>query len=1215
MHLRIRTFPIPNMKRIPLLATLLASLTLAGSPKAAVLKSITADQSQTGNEAAKAFDADAESKWSALGRGHWIQCELSDAVSLSQVGVGFYHGERDYAFDIRTSNDGKNWRAPQKFQSKGQERVVAYKIPNIKTRWVRLTVHGSNKNDWANIHTIHLPGISPGPTPAPGAATTDTYLVTEWASDPSIANSVAISLDDRGRAYITVAKRRKQSSLDIRHHQDLVKMDLSLTTVEERRAWYRDYLTGQSWVPDRNGDGKRDWQDLTVQKDSLMQVIDKNGDGKAETIQTLGEFHNEVTGISAGVLAVGHDVFVAAEPDFLRFVDKDGDGIPEEKQVVATGFQVHMGQGGHNLSGVTLGPDGRVYWSLADKGHFLQTKEGKTYHMPNAGGIFRCEMDGSRVERYSSGERNAQELAFDSHGNLFSMDNDGDYPGEKERSLYITEGSEHGWRLNWQWLRKQDFIKISGIDAYNPWMDEKLFLPDRKDHAAYLTPTIGNFGPGPCGFTANPGTALSLALADCFFMTNQKSEVRVFRFTEKGAYFEFKEQSAIKGGVSNTGLAIGPDGALYSASYGSKRGSIHRFDVAEENRHPAREETQKILALDATQATDEVLKRWLNNPDQRVRMKGQFELVRQKKFGVFQFTFNDPEATRVGKLHAIWGMGQLARQAPAYLAHLTQAWESGDPELIAQCAKVTGETPGNIQEIAGLQNYLLKSLAHQAPRVKFFSAIALGNHGVKSAAPSLVALLESGGSTDAYLRHAAVMGLKGAMSTGQLASLSTHQSRSVRLGAIVALRKLKSPQVKAFLKDKDELVLLEAARAIHDDQSIPDALPALSLLLERKGLTNEALIRRVINAAFRVGSLSGLQRLEAYLKHGEGSSNMKRTALASILWWSEPPVLDPVEGRYRKHSPRDDKPVQAAVTRLNPILMADNDLREVLLNGVSVRGEIKWLQGASKHFGTLNSALQIRLLEALAKTKSPDLKKFVAAALGSSDPKVQEKARQYANQAGLPLLNLLLTLLDEAKPAGQGQAVIQLATIKDPRATKKMNDLIAAYRAGKAAPAWKLELWQAAKTKGIDLPETPDRLYFGGNAERGRKLVLNHAAAQCIRCHQLGKDGSNLGPNLSKIGARRTREHLVTSMLQPTKEISEGYGTIVLKTRDGEEINGLLTRKSEDFWVVTMADGKKRNLRPHEISSHTLSSTMPPLGALMKAEEIRDVVEYLSELK
>ena len=89
------------------------------------------------------------------------------------------------------------------------------------------------------------------------------------------------------------------------------------------------------------------------------------------------------------MLAVGDDVFVAAEPDFLRYYDSDGDGFPETEQLVATGMQVHMGQGGHNLSGAALGPDGRVYWSLGDKGHFVQTKEGKTYHMPNSGAIFR----------------------------------------------------------------------------------------------------------------------------------------------------------------------------------------------------------------------------------------------------------------------------------------------------------------------------------------------------------------------------------------------------------------------------------------------------------------------------------------------------------------------------------------------------------------------------------------------------------------------------------------------------------------------------------------------------------------------------------------------------------------------------------------------------------------------------------------------------------
>ena len=81
------------------------------------------------------------------------------------------------------------------------------------------------------------------------------YKVTEWANEPSLTNSVGISIDDKGNAYLTVSKRRKQSSLDIRHHQDLVKQDLSFNTVEERRAYYKTELTGKSWIPDRNNDG------------------------------------------------------------------------------------------------------------------------------------------------------------------------------------------------------------------------------------------------------------------------------------------------------------------------------------------------------------------------------------------------------------------------------------------------------------------------------------------------------------------------------------------------------------------------------------------------------------------------------------------------------------------------------------------------------------------------------------------------------------------------------------------------------------------------------------------------------------------------------------------------------------------------------------------------------------------------------------------------
>ena len=1208
------------MNRAAILAAVAFGLTfLPDLARSATFKEIVADQEQEGNPAIAAFDGDQNTRWAAFGLGRWIQFELYESKEVSEIGIGFANGDRDYGFDIRTSEDGERWSEPIEFQSGGKSGIQSYRFAPRRVRLVRVTVYGSDANEWANIHTLHAPGISVEPVPRMGDSARSRFVVTEWASHPAIANSVGISLDDRGRAYVTIAKRRKQSSLDIRYHQDLVKKDLSLTTVDERRAWYRDYLSGKEWVPDRNRDGLRDWRDLTVQKDNVTRVSDVDGDGLADSLRILNEYHSEVTGIAGGVLAVGSDVFVAVEPDFLRYVDEDGDGFPETERLVATGFQVHMGQGGHNLSGVALGPDGRIYWSLGDKGHHVKTEEGRVFHAPNSGAVFRCEMDGSNVERYSMGERNAQELAFDAYGNLFSMDNDGDYPGEMERALYITEGSDHGWRLNWQWLRKQDFTKISGIDAYNPWMEEKLFLPARPGAAAYITPTIGNFGPGPCGFTANPGTALGPAFADCFFMTNQKSEVRVFKFRPNGAFFAFEELSPIKGGVQNTGLAFGPDGALYAASYGGKRGVIHRFDVADGERHLRRTETQDILWRNSKEVDRDELAQWLDHPDQRVRMKGQFELVRRLEFGKLQLAFRDEARTTLGKLHAIWGIGQIARRVPPLIECLAPVWGSDVPELIAQAAKVVGDTPPS-PVVVSLMDKLVAGLWHESPRVRFFTATALGNHGdnpiAQRAGPALLEILESSGASDPYLFHAAAMGIKGTMSPSQLAELSTHKSVAVRLGAIVALRRLRAAEVRVFLADGDELVLLEAARAIHDDLSIHPALPDLSAVLERDGLRNEALMRRVINAAFRGGSLTDLRRLEAYLVRGEGSAKLRRTALASILWWSDPPVLDPVEGRYRKHAQRDLQLANATVRRLMPVILADTELTEVLLNGVIERGEEQWLEGVRERNAIWPASIQVRFLDALARTTAPDLREFVQNGLSSNHAQVREKAREHAAAAGVPLLDLLLSILRDPKSAGKGQAVLQLAKLDDPRARKALAELIGDYQAGEAAPDWKLELWQAAKSTGIELPETPDRFEFGGDPKRGRKLVMEHAAAQCVRCHQVGDTvGSTMGPDLTKIGAIRDRAHLVASMLEPSRDISDGYGTVVLKTRGGQEFAGVLSKTTESEWTITLADSTEQKIRPGDVESHILTSAMPAMGVLLNPEEIRDVVSYLATLK
>ncbi len=1172
------------------------------------IKAATAADAQDGNPPVGAFDADPGTRWSSHGHGRWVQAELSAPLRIDSVRIGFHHGERDYGFEIFTSPDGGRWQSGTggRLQSRGEAGTVAYAIGPVEARFVRVTVYGSEASPWANIHTIALPGVPPLESSAGEARA--------WVADPALKNGVALSLDDRGNAYVAVSERRKQSSLDIRHHQDLVERDLSLTTVEERRAWYREDFTGAGWLPDRDGDGTRDWRDLTVQRDRVVRVRPHG------SVEEVDAFHSEVTGIAAGVLAVGADLFVAAEPDFYRYTDSDGDGLPDRggRQLVATGFQVHMGQGGHNMSGVALGSDGRVYWSLGDKGHCVETAEGALYHMPNAGAVFRCELDGSGVERFSTGERNAQELAFDAFGNLFSMDNDGDYPGEMERALYITEGSEHGWRLNWQWLGKGEFGKISGLPAYNPWMDEKLFLPDREGHAAYLTPTIGNFGPGPCGFAANPGTALSPGLGTSFFMTNQKGEVRVFEFEPEGASFRFGERPKLSGGVNNTGLAFGPDGALYAASYGAGDGAVYRFDVPEAERHPLRAETAAILATPSAEAAPEALVAWLDHADRRVRMKGQLELARRGADGGVQHLQRAlvEAETPVGRLHSVWGIGQLARRDPDLLPLLAPAWESGEPELVAQAAKVTGEVEGGAADLPALR----AGLAHASPRVRFFCAIALGNRGDRASAPALVELLATGGAEDAYLRHAAVMGLKGAMTPGELAGLASHESRTVRLGAVVALRKLAAPEVRAFLADADELVVLEAARAIHDDASIPAALPDLAAVLKRDDLSGEAALRRAINAALRVGAERDLDLLVGFLRRGTASATLQRCALASILWWSAPPVLDAVEGRYRKHAPRDGAGADAAVAALSDVIFASEELTEVLLDGVALRGEPAWLAGAGERFAAWPPGLQRRYLAASAKVASPELARFVQLALGSEDAAVREEARRHADAAGLAAVDLLLAELDAPGPWGKGAAVLGLADLDDPAAGEALGELFERYRAGGIDPRWKLEVWRAAAAKGVDLPATPDRLERGGDPGRGRGIVFTHAAAQCLRCHQIGERGgggpaAGIGPDLSGIGAKLGRRELVEALADPSASVADGYGTVLLELAGGERVAGTLKARTDSAWTVVLPDAGERVVEAGAVAAHSVLSLMPPMGAILQPEEIRDVVSYLATLR
>src|SRR5690606_32398087 len=197
---------------------------------------------------------------------------------------------------------------------------------------------------------------------------------------------------------------------------------------------------------------------------------------------------------------------------------------------------------------------------------------------------------------------------------------------------------------------------------------------------------------------------------------------------------------------------------------------------------------------------------------------------------------------------------------------------------------------------------------------------------------------------------------------------SNHASPAVRLGAVLALRRMAHLGIANFLNDQDEYIVTEAARAINDDYSIEAALPALGDLLKNTNFTNEALIRRSINANLRVGTREALNNLIAYAEKETAPVAMRREALQSIGTWTKPSVLDRVDGRFRGEITRELAPVQQATSTSLSRLLSHQE-PQLRLEAAKALGQLKISEGVSgllaKLKGDPSAEVKIASLHAL----------------------------------------------------------------------------------------------------------------------------------------------------------------------------------------------------------------------------------------------------------
>ncbi len=139
----------------------------------------------------------------------------------------------------------------------------------------------------------------------------------------------------------------------------------------------------------------------------------------------------------------------------------------------------------------------------------------------------------------------------------------------------------------------------------------------------------------------------------------------------------------------------------------------------------------------------------------------------------------------------------------------------------------------------------------------------------------------------------------------------------------------------------------------------------------------------------------------------------------------------------------------------------------------------------------------------------------------------------------------------------------------------------------------------------------------GGDAKRGKAVYLS-AAARCASCHKVHGQGGDAGPDLSQVGGKLDRTHLIESILDPSAEIPQGYHATTLETRAGQVLTGILKAESATAVTLVDAEGKQVTVAPGDVAARAVSrvSLMPAnLADGMTPGEFVDLVAYLASLR
>ena len=1077
---------------------------------------------------------------------------------------------------------------------------------------VPVASHAANARELAGkfkqlptVPEAELPALSNALGSFRGALKHDGFEGATWVTFPFVENAASLDVDPRGRVFVTEANRFWLGVPDLRGANEMIRDDFKALTLADRFSLYDKFKANfpENW--------------FTSVADRVIRLEDTDGNGAPDRRSLFSDrFKYAEDGIGFTVLAERDSVYFTCIPKLWKMTDADDDGRADTHEPIAGDFGVRISFIGHDLHGVIRGPDGKLYFSVGDRSYDIKTTDGAVLRGDGRGAVFRCNSDGSGLERFADGLRNPQELVFDDFGNLFTFDNTGDI-GDKARLVHVLENSDSGWNMAHQ--SPHQYAKALDWGDFRParavWVAERMFDLWNDAQPQWVHPPVAHVGNGPSGCTFLTGEAIPEDLRGRFLLTNysgapEVSATLVVSFEPKGAGFAVTEVRELVRGIAAADVALAPDGRLFLADFGggwsvNTNASVQVLTPKDPALRKLGEAVAAELAVGLKGRELETLVKRLGHADRRLRQEAQFELVKRRASDTLAKVAAG-DAPRLARLHALWGLGQLQTVEP-----LLELVRDTDPEMRANAARTLGDL-----RVTAARTALLGLLNDEAPRVRALAAIALGRIGETGDADLIKALYGAGVTpVDVTLRHAQLSALDRIGTVEAAATRAQSADKEQRLLAVLCLRRKASQQLTAFLSDADPQVRHETVRAIYDTAALDSAAGAALAALDPRDMP-EALQRRVVAANYRLGRPEHARRLVELASHPALPVPVREFAMHGVQMWSAAIDTDPVLGHYRPQvvKERATEPLARAMSEALPAFLNQEKEGQLIALGTRLANALgvaldESLLRRQAGEATLDADVRVASLDSLIQLGKAEDNALLSNLLKQSPPAVKAAALRHGLTRKLDDIETLALNavskggLEPARAALAGLPLDTVAGLWQDRQQRVRREL------------WldlflRLQTDNPAALQGFsELPQTLAEL--GGDTGRGETVFRNQGA--CLQCHLMNGEGSVQGPELTTVAERLKTDKILESLIHPNAAIAEGYGMSSATLKDGTALVGRLAKESAEDVLLVGVDGKETRLKRTDIATLTPPmSAMPPMALALPLPDLRDLMAYLA---